>query len=201
MKYFVPILFCLFIVIGLNAQDKKMAKKDMPYYEIPAYPKKYSSGNIVARMIDGLGYRYFWATDELRSEDLAYKPSDDSRDAAHTLDHIYHLAGTILMASKGEPNVRPLPKEELTWEQKRLKTLQRLKAASDNFKSKKKKAVKNDKLIFESGGEQRSFPLWNLINGPIADAIYHTGQIVAYRRASGNPINSKVNVFTGKNRE
>lgn len=41
-------------------------------------------------------------------------------------------------------------------------------------------------------------PFYNLINGPIADAIWHTGQLASFRRSSGNPINSKVNHFTGK---
>ena len=43
-----------------------------------------------------------------------------------------------------------------------------------------------------------TFPFWNMINGPISDAIWHSGQVVANRRASGNPINPKVNVFIGK---
>ena len=43
-----------------------------------------------------------------------------------------------------------------------------------------------------------TFPFWNHLNGPIADALWHSGQIVSNRRASGNPLNSKVNVFIGK---
>ena len=45
------------------------------------------------------------------------------------------------------------------------------------------------------------FPFWNIINGPISDALWHCGQVVMLRRASGNPFNSKVNVFSGKLRE
>ena len=52
-------------------------------------------------------------------------------------------------------------------------------------------------IIFERGGKQTKFPVWNLINGPIADAIYHTGQVVSFRRTSGNPIPKGVNVFLG----
>ena len=58
-----------------------------------------------------------------------------------------------------------------------------------------------DKLIgrVRCGLYNRSeFPLWNLINGPIQDAVWHSGQVVAFRRASGNPINSKISVFNGK---
>jgi hypothetical protein len=57
------------------------------------------------------------------------------------------------------------------------------------------------KIVVKRGEETSDFPFWNLINGPIADAIYHCGQIVSYRRSSVNPSNPKVSVFTGKTRE
>ena len=49
--------------------------------------------------------------------------------------------------------------------------------------------------------EKVEFPFWNQLNGPIEDAVWHSGQIVAFRRASGNPISKKISVFTGKVRE
>ena len=42
------------------------------------------------------------------------------------------------------------------------------------------------------------FPFWHLINGQISDALWHSGQVVMNRRASGNPIKSGVNVFLGR---
>jgi hypothetical protein len=36
-----------------------------------------------------------------------------------------------------------------------------------------------------------------LINGPIADALTHIGQIVSWRRINGNPQPSGVNPFKG----
>jgi hypothetical protein len=30
-------------------------------------------------------------------------------------------------------------------------------------------------------------PFWHLINGPMADALTHTGQISSFRRLAGNP--------------
>ena len=45
------------------------------------------------------------------------------------------------------------------------------------------------------------FPFWNIINGPISDALWHCGQVVLLRRSSGNPFNSKVSVFSGKLRD
>jgi len=57
------------------------------------------------------------------------------------------------------------------------------------------------KIVFKSEKGSTEYPFWNNINGPIADAIWHTGQVVLLRRASGNPFNSKVSVFNGKVRE
>ncbi len=80
----------------------------------------------------------------------------------------------------------------MTYKEKRTATLNNLKKASDILH------VSNDisqfKIIF---GEQK-IPFWNQINGPIADAIWHCGQIAVYRRVTKNPINPKVNHFTGK---
>ncbi len=52
-------------------------------------------------------------------------------------------------------------------------------------------------VIFKSKSGTFENPFWNQINGPIEDAIWHSGQIVVLRRASGNPIDPKVNVFKG----
>ena len=53
------------------------------------------------------------------------------------------------------------------------------------------------KVVFDRQGKISSFPVWNLMNGPLQDAIYHTGQIVSFRRTTGNPIPKGVNVFLG----
>jgi hypothetical protein len=48
---------------------------------------------------------------------------------------------------------------------------------------------------------ENEFPFWNQLNGPIADALWHCGQVISFRRSSGNPYNSKASVFSGKVRE
>jgi hypothetical protein len=57
--------------------------------------------------------------------------------------------------------------------------------------------LKKCKIIFDRGGKISDYPLWNLLNGPLADAINHVGQIVSFRRSAGNPIPAGVNVFRG----
>lgn len=199
------IILAVIAIAGLTitAQQSTMSHSpavNPPYHQIPDYPENYNNVNVVARMIDGLGYRYYWATKDLTTEDLAYRPSEDSRSADETLHHLYLLSLTIKNAPTSTPNIRPLEVPEMTFEEKRAKTLENLKNASDEFKSSKRKDMKDMKLIFKRGEKANEVDFWHMLNGPLADAIYHTGQIVAYRRASGNPMDSGVNVFMGKTR-
>ena len=198
MKYTL-FLFAILFYSSINGQNTEAV--NLPYHQIPEYPGDYTSGNVISRFIDGLGYRYYWATEGLREEDLSYKPSDDSRDALHTLNHLHGLSQTILNGAKDVANVRPANAPELTFEELRAKTLQNFKEASELALGKDATQIAELSIIFQRGENKNEFPFWNMMNGPIADAIYHVGQIVAFRRASGNPINPGVNVFIGKTKE
>ena len=78
------IFIFLIITVTMNAQQDKL-----PFYEIGEYPTEFSSTNVVSRMIEGLGYRYYWATESLEEKDLNYKPSQDSRSTFEVIEHIY----------------------------------------------------------------------------------------------------------------
>lgn len=175
----------------------KTTTSHLPYHEIPDYPDSYTSENVAARMIDGLGFRYYWATEGLREEDLAYKPSEEGRTTAETLDHIMGLSNTILNASRSQLNEYE-DWSGLTWEQKRKKTLMTIQEASQLLKEAQNGDLEDKKVIFQRGETTTEYPYWNMINGPIADAIYHVGQVVSFRRSSGNPIPSGVRMLTGK---
>lgn len=181
-----PILL-LFAAITTNSQNK------LPYYEIPQEAEEFTAGTVVGRMIDGLGFRYYWATDGLTEEDLEYKPSREAKTAGETIDHVLSLSIVIKNAALKVPHKEV--KSEMTFAEKRKATLENLKLASDIFR--KSTDVSQHKIIF---GE-KEHPIWNAINGPIADATWHAGQLASFRRASGNPINSKINHFTGTVRQ
>jgi len=187
------------IIIDLPAQEKNSTKdsKSLPYYQIPDYPEEYTPANVAARMIDGLGFRYYWATEGLTEKDLEFKPGNEGRSTGNTIDHIYGLSLTIVNASMNQPNVFPGEDEELTFEQKRTCTLNNIAKASQILKNQNANTLENNKVIFKSENGTSEYPYWNMINGPIADAIYHTGQVVSFRRSSGNPINPKIRVFLG----
>ena len=178
------------------------AQQDMiPYRTIPDYPMNYSSATVVARIIDGLGFRFYWASEGLRAEDLAYRVSDDSRTAGETIDHILGLSGVILNGSLKTLNTGSNRDTTLSFEEKRILVLQNLMEASEIMKKDNGNDLSDFKVIFERGDRLSEYPYWNMLNGPIADAIYHTGQVVALRRASGNPVNPNISVLSGTVRE
>lgn len=185
----------LLTISSINAQDLKTS---LPYAEIPPYPEKYTATTVAARMIDGLGFRYYWATEGLRTQDLAYKPSKEARTSTETINHIYDLSKTIVNTTTKTPNVKS-KKDSLSFKEIRKMTLLNLKKASDILLE--TESLEDLKIIFKNNYGTSEHPFWNAINGPIEDAIWHTGQIAILRRASGNPFNSKVSLFSGKVRK
>lgn len=173
----------------------KAQESELPFREIPSAPETYTSGTVLSRMIDGLGFRYYWATEGLSDKDLTYKASEEARTTSQTLDHILGLSQVILSSAKKEVFISS-SNEAMRFDQKRAATLENLKTASEIFRN--ADDLSEFKIEFKGEPDNRIFPLWNQINGPISDAIWHCGQVVQNRRASGNPFNSKVSVFTGK---
>ncbi|TWO32661.1 hypothetical protein E1J38_007280 [Seonamhaeicola sediminis] len=185
MNKLILIFVLSFCTLGF-AQDNS---DKLPFYEIEDYPENYTSNLLVARMIDGLGFRYYWATEGLRDIDFEYKASESGRTTGETIDHIYGLSrfirNSILENDKDNTNT------ELGYTEKRKQTLINLKVVSNAFK--------NSKETFKF--EDTSVPFWNIINGPISDALWHCGQVVMLRRASDNPINSNISLFKGSLRD
>ena len=140
-------------------------------------------------MVDGLGFRYYWATEGLTQSDLNFKPNEEARTTEETIDHILGLSQVILNATLNVANGAKQPK--MTFTEKRRKTLLNLQEASNILRE--SKDISTYKMIF---GE-KEYPFWNAINGPIADAIWHVGQVVSFRRSSGNPFPKGVSVLKG----
>ena len=183
-------LFFFFLNLQLMAQE-------LPFSTIPKPPQDYTAVNSINRVIQGLGFRFYWATEGLRKIDLSYRPSKDAKNTLETLQHIYTLSSTVLNAVNNKASLRPPPETLKNLKELRIATLNNLKQAADLFQKYSDPQLNNLNIIFEREGKQYKFPIWNLLNGPIADALYHTGQIVSFRRTSGNPIAKGVNVFLG----
>lgn len=183
--------FALIFTISFSIFSQAQAGEQvLPYYEVPEYSETFTAGTVAARMVDALGFRFYWASEGLSEKDLTYQPNEDVRSTAETINHILDLSYIIVNSTLKKANEK-LDNSELTYDQKREQALINLKTAADILRS--SDDISQFKIIF---GE-REVPFWNQINGPIADAIWHCGQLASFRRSSGNPINPNVSHFTG----
>lgn len=188
-------ILCLLCFLSMSS-----FAQELPYHQIPDYPASYNEGTVAARVVDGLGFRYYWATEGLRSEDLTYKPSAGARTTNETLDHILGLTTVLYNAVTHKVNDTPA-ETGLSFEEKRRKTLANIQGASEILKRSSDKDLEGFKMIFKGANGNTEYPFWNLLNGPIDDALWHVGQVITFRRSSGNPFNSNVSVLQGKVRE
>jgi hypothetical protein len=178
----------LFIVSIALAQET--SKEPLPYYEVPEYSIEFTAGTMAARMVDALGFRFYWSSEGLTEKDLAFKPGDDVRSTEETITHILDLSYVIVNSTLKQPNGK-VESSEMTYAEKRKQTLVNLKMAADILRA--SDDISQYKIIFGDN----EIPFWNQVNGPISDAIWHCGQLASFRRSSGNPINPNVNQFRG----
>lgn len=182
-----------------------LAQERSYFYQIPDAPAEYTAATVAARMVDGLGFRYYWATEGLREQDLNYQPqgvlSGEARTTLETIRHILDLSVMIKKAVHNEPLVSGAGgAAAMPYAEVRAQTLANLQHVSellhqDNLN------LAEQKLIFQNNSGTRELPFWNVLNGPIADALWHVGQVVTFRRSSGNPLPSGVSVLAGVKRE
>jgi len=164
---------------------------EQPFYMIPDCPEEITAPTIIARFLDGLGFRYRWATEGLTEGDLKFRPVEGSMDMMELLKHIFRIAASANRFFGEEkttdnpetfPEVRRLTLEHIALLSTRLKTMEG--ARLNDFKMTGRK-------------EMEDIPFWYLLNGHIADALTHVGQILSWRRINGNPQPKGVNVFFG----
>ncbi len=184
----------LLIYISFNA----VSQEQLPYATIPEQPTEYTAANVTARMIDGLGFRYYWATEGLNMENMETQGTAEARTIGETVRHIRDLS-TGILSTVSEGKTLAYEDENQSFEAIRKQTLNNLFLSSMLLRTAiTDEDLKEMKIVFKYGGSKSDFPFWNLINGQIEDAVWHAGQIVTLRRMVGNPINPKVNVFLGK---
>jgi hypothetical protein len=155
------ILLLMVVVSSLVAQDKSL-----PYSELPSYPESFTGGAVASRVIDGLGFRFYWATDGLRPEDLSYKPTKEARTSQETIEHIYGLTTMILMATQQTADISG-SNSKMSFAELRRAVLQNLKTASDKLRGSSDQQLKDFKIKFNG----HEYPFWNQLNGPIADCL------------------------------
>ncbi len=196
MKYLI-LLLSMTVSTVLSAQDK-----GLPYSDITETPSEYTIGTFASRMVDGLGFRFYWATEGLTEENVAYRNSEETRSIEETIDHIVGLTTILKNAVMKRPTTFPVDLEGLDFNQKRAVILDNIEDSSIILAKSTEADFDAYEMIFaRPDGSSTTYPFWNLINGPIEDAIWHTGQVVMMRRLAGNPFDGNVSVLQGTYRK
>ena len=164
---------------------------DLPYRVLPDAPAAVASGAVLGRLVDGIGFRYHWATEGLEDGDLAFRPASDSMSLGELLVHIHALLRWVAGAA-GVPTA-PFT-QRLAGMAIRENTLRLAEVLSARFKAMPDAELARC-LIRPSRGE--ALPFWNMVNGPLADSLTHIGQVNGWRRMAGKPV-PKADVFRGR---
>lgn len=158
--------------------------EELPFRHIGGYPAHTNGPSVMVRLLDGLGFRFHWATEGLSDEHYTFSPGQGSQSIGELIDHIWGLTNWVYLSVFGHKEQRP----EGTSSQ-REHALQMLYRLREHFASLDDADLKT--LTIDG------HPFWHMINGPLSDALTHVGQINALRRLAGNPT-PKAGLFTGE---
>lgn len=164
----------------------------IPYQTLPKPPSELSEGKVIARFVDAIGFRYHTATDGLTVKEISFRPTKESMDMYQLLLHIYQLISWTSTAFKLPYTTK---KEFTDFEELRLETLELCQQFSQFLQQLSASDIAEVSVYLKRKDQHFSF--WYLINGPLADALTHIGQVNSWRRIAGNPI-ARISPFTGE---
>jgi hypothetical protein len=141
----------------------------------PQAPVEVSASNAIARLIDGLGYRLYWALDGLSEQDCQYTLCEGAHSIGEILWHILGLVNWVHMHVYGDQMTR----KPSTIDQG-IDTLLALERMRHTFLE-----MSDAELVSYQLGDM---PFWSYINMPLSDALHHVGQVSILRRGAGNPV-------------
>lgn len=155
------------------------------FHTIEAYPERQDANGVVMRLIDGLGYRFFWATEGLTDDDYGFTPGAGCQTIGGLIGHVCGLINWlhIHVIGEGAGSRSPDPAGQ------RLQALDLLAAVRDRVAALDEAAL----FALRIDGD----PFWHMVNGPFSDALTHVGQIASFRRLHGNPV-PRHDVFLGQ---
>ncbi len=162
------------------------------YKTLPPTPTQISSGAILARFIDAIGFRFQMATDGLTESEIYFCPVDGSMDMMELMNHIYG----VLSWAHGAFNKDAVRRKDLaTFEDYRNATLEVCDIFKKRLLEMSDEEIENTSIYLKRN--DTTYSIYYLINGPISDVLTHVGQIVTWRRIAGNPI-ARISPFTGQ---
>jgi hypothetical protein len=164
---------------------------ELPYTKIPEPPKTMSATTVLIRLIDGIGFRYRWATEGLKEIDMNFQPCGTSMTVQELLAHIHGL----LMISESYLTDKDLVKiEPVKLDERRRLTLDTVLRIRESLLESDDGYLAD--RMYKVPWSSEELPVWYVINGPLSDVLTHIGQIASWRRINENPI-KKASVFFG----
>ena len=155
------------------------------FRSVRQYPDKEDANGIVMRLIDGLGYRFYWATEGLKTDDYTFSPGSGCQTIGELVGHVWGLVNWIHMHVCPEAPSLSRPEDIQDRRDHIFDILYQIRTAVHRMDS-----PGLLQLTIEGN------PFWHIINGPLSDALTHTGQITAFRRLNGNVVQAH-HVFLG----
>ena len=163
--------------------------QELPFEDISKTPTELTATNTILRMVEGLAFRYRWATENLSEENIKFRPHPTSMSIEDVNSHIFDLVDSTFRVFGGEKQNKETLNSFQDIRESNLFLLKKLVILLIEM---------NDSELAEmEKNTSRKLPFWYWINGPLADALTHVGQITSWRRISGNPQLKGVNVFIG----
>ena len=157
----------------------------LPYNKKPTYPKKNTVRILMAKMLDELGYKYYWATDSLLNDEMsnAFNSSNLPR---LLLEGVYQMSENIINYSSANKMKPGLKLEEMSFEDFRKNTLLNLKEASN---------------ILIKNADTTHFSNLNLFVKSIVISNSYCDQIISFRENIGKPFKLKNDFIVQKEYE
>lgn len=147
------------------------------FRSVRKYPERQDTNGVVMRLIDGLGYRFYWATEGLTQGDYDFSPGGGCQTIGEIMGHVWELANWVHMNMLGSDEEAVKPESPVD---RRGRAFELLLAIRNHIET-----IDEDALF---AVQVQGAPFWHVINGPLSDALTHVGQIASFRRANGNPV-------------
>ena len=163
------------------------------FQSLPPGPERVTGSAVLVRLVEGIGFRFFWATEGLRDPDLAFRTEPEAMSIAELVGHVLDLAAWVSVVVGAIPAGDEAPVAPPEFAAIRQRTLEVLALLHTRLAAMRDDEIGAIRISTRAG----SAPWPHLVNGPLADALTHIGQINVLRRAAGNPV-PKANVFLGR---
>jgi hypothetical protein len=170
-----------------------MPETAFDFRSLPPGPDAVTGSAVLVRLVEGIGFRFRWATEGLRDADLSFRPTPETMSIDGLARHVLGLATWVAAAAGALPEAAGAPGPETAFAEIRQRVLEVFAGLRARLSG-----MNDDEIAaIRMGSRGETFPWPHIVNGPLADALTHVGQINVLRRSNGNPT-PKANVFLGR---